>query len=114
MRVAVHHPEREEDGETVPASVSAFRLGRLTPETGINHFTGDHLSVEQQAEALLKQAKAEFPDCEIVLERLIDNGDETSSWVRVEDVPEGAVSPDGTTIARELVAEQGSDAGGAA
>jgi hypothetical protein len=113
MRVAVHHPERKEGEETIPASVSAFRLGRITDL--VDPLSGETTPAEQVVEKLSEEAAREFPDCEIVVERLVDNGDETSSWVRVEDVPEGATSPDGTTIqGPELVAEQPQAAGGAA
>lgn len=123
MRVAVHHPGRVEDGETIPPSVFAFRVGRITDHVDV--LTGETTPKEQVAAQLLEQAKAEFPDCEVVLEVLVHNGDAppreledgtlvdephgeggTSTWVHHEQVPDGAVSPKGGTIAKQLEVEQ--------
>lgn len=120
MRVAVHHPERVEDGEKIPASVTAFRIGRI--EDLVNPLTGETTPQEKVAEIFLAAAEEEFPDCEVVLERLVHNGDApgedpfgaggTSSWVKHDEVAEGARSPDGTVIGVELAVEQAQAAGG--
>lgn len=132
MRVAIHHPERTEpDGTAVPASVSAYRLGRITDQVDV--VTGETTPAATVASALLAQAEAEFPGHEIHLERLVCNGDETfetvtqedgstasvgkkdgtSTWVHHEQVPAGAVSPEGTVIAApELTVAQPQTTGG--
>lgn len=117
MRVVVHHPERTgEDGEQIPASVSAYRLGRITDY--VNPITGETTPADEVAATLLAQAKEEFPGQQVELEVLVHNGDETfrdveqedgsvakmgngdgtSTWVHHEQVPDGAVSPEGTVI----------------
>jgi hypothetical protein len=110
MRVAVRHPGRtEEDGTTVPESFSAYRVGRI--DDHVDLLTGETTSADEVAEILVEQAKAEYPDCEVAIQRLIDNGDGTSKWVNAEEVPEGATSPDGVVVkAPELVIEQSQDA----
>jgi hypothetical protein len=127
MRVAVHHPPRTEpDGTEIPETVAAFRQGRI--EDFANPLTGETTPKEKVAEILLEQAKAEFPDCGVKLEVLVHNGDGegegenpedafetrtgTSTWVPHDQVPEGAVSSKGATVARELSVEQDQAAGG--
>lgn len=106
MRIAIHHPARTEGEQEIPASVSAFRLGRVLDF--VNPMTGETTSAPDVAAALLEQAKTEYPDCEVVLERLVDNGDGTSSWLHENEVPEGSKSPDGKVVpAPDLVASQG-------
>jgi hypothetical protein len=106
MRVAVHHPARTEpDGTEIPESVCAYKLGRVQDHTDV--LTGKTTSAGDVAELFVEQAKAEFPGCFVVIERLVDNGDGTSKWVHVDEVPEGAVSPEGTTVkAPELAVAQ--------
>lgn len=106
MRVAVHHPARTEpDGTTVPESVSAFRLGRI--HDFVNHLSGETTEAAEVAKVLFGQAAKEHPDCRVVIEHLVDNGDGTSRWVPEGQVPEGATSPDGSVVAaRELSATQ--------
>lgn len=100
MRVAVHHPD---------SSISAFRLGRIEDFT--NPITAETTPKEQVAAKLLADAQAEYPDCEIVLERLVDNGDGTSTWVHHEQVPDGALSPGGSVISHvDLRIEQPQEA----
>lgn len=117
MRVAVHHPARTNaEGVAVPESVSAYRLGRI--DDFVNPITGETTSKEDVAAKLLADAQAEFPDCQVVLERLVcnndgtpENGGGTSTWVHHEQVPAGATSPDGTVIAApEIVAAQPQEA----
>lgn len=121
MRVAVRHPARTEpDGTPVAESVSPYHMGRI--EDFVNPVTGETTPKDEVAKLLLGQAKAEFPDCEVYLERLVHNGDAegedphgeggTSTWVHHEEVPEGAHSPKGGVIAaRELTTEQSQEAG---
>lgn len=114
MRVAVHHPARTEpDGTAVEASVSAFRLGRITDL--VDPITGETTPADEVAAKLLAAAKKEFPDCEVELQRLIVSIDDdlgsTSEWVHEDSVPEGAVSPGGGVIAtKDLATEQSQEA----
>jgi hypothetical protein len=116
MRVAIHHPESTQpDGTVIPAAVSAFRLGRI--DDFVNPITGETTPKDEIVAVFLAAAKAEYPDCEIVLERLVHNGDAegedphgeggTSEWVHHEQVPPDSISPKGGVIAApELIIEQ--------
>ncbi len=99
MRVAV----TDADGNT-----HAFRLGRI--DDFVNPITGETHSREEVAEALKAQAEAEFPDSTVTVQALVDNGDDTSTWTDIAEVPEGAVGPKGRSIvAPELAVEQTTD-----
>lgn len=104
MRVAIHHPEHKEDGEMVPGSVSAFRTGRI--EDHVDLLTGQTTPRERVAEILAEQAKLEFPDCEIMIEHLHDNGDGTSTWKDHAPGEDEEAVPAGETHEAELSTEQ--------
>lgn len=112
MRVVVHHPAREEeDGTQVEASKSAFRLGRITDFT--NPITGETTPRDDVAKALIEQAQAEFPDCEVTLEHLhvAERHPETNEAIRHEwkdHPPEEPVAP-GEEHEQELSADQGTE-----
>lgn len=110
MRVAVLHPERTEpDGTVVPVSTAAFRIGRI--EDYVNPLTGETTPAAEVAEQLLQQAKDEFPDAEMSIEHLVDNGDGTSRWVHEDHVEEGMVKPGGGVVAaKDISAEQTQEA----
>lgn len=98
MRVAVHF----EDG-----SVAAYRHGRILDTH--HPATGEPISRDEIAAALIKAAKKEYPKAEVVVERLHDNGDGTAEWVS-EDfeglVPLGA----GAVSERSVEATQDQEA----
>jgi hypothetical protein len=78
MRVAIHF----EDG-----SVAAYKLGRIVDGTHTDDLlTGKVTPITDIADALAEQAKAEYPEAEIVIERFKDNGNGTGSWVSVDKV----------------------------
>jgi hypothetical protein len=87
MRVAVHiPPDHPEHGGGVEGNaVVAYRLGRI--EDGVHNAPIGHdpVPLEEFTQKLLEQARAEFPGCDVRLERLIDNGDGTSSWIDAEE-----------------------------
>lgn len=80
MRIAVHFPAEhpESGGEE---AVVAYRLGRI--EDGVHNAPVGHdeVPLDEYLTRLVKQAQAEYPDCEVVIERLVDNGDDTSRWI---------------------------------
>ena len=96
MRVAVTNA----DGDT-----HAFRVGRIEGFT--NLLTGETASPEEVAAALVVQAEEENPDCTVTIQRLVQNGDGSSTWHDEDKVPDGAVfTPEGNTVANELTVEQ--------
>jgi hypothetical protein len=110
MRVAVVHPAHTQtldDGSTVeaPESISAFRQGRI--EDFVNPLTGETTPRDKVAEVLLAAAKEEFPDCEVKLQYLHDNGDGTSTW---KDEPPVEPMPAGEQHEQVLTAEQSQEA----
>lgn len=112
MRVVVHHPERVEDGETVPASVSAYRLGKI--DDHVDLLTGKTTPRAEVAAILLEQARAEFPGQDVSVEYLheVEVDDETGKAVRHEwraEPPEVPVPP-GENHERTLSVEQSQEA----
>lgn len=110
MRVVVHHPEREEDDRTVPASKAAYRLGRI--EDWTNPLTGETTPKAEVAEILLAQAREEFPDLDVTVEHLhegeVENGEVvTHEWK--DHPPEQPVAA-GDPHAVELSAQQAQEA----
>lgn len=115
MRVVVHHPERKEGEETIPESVSAYRMGRI--EDFVNPLTGETTPRDQVAAALLEQAKEEFPGLEVSIEHLheVEHDPETGKPVAHEwrDHPPETPAADGETHEVELTATQGQEASSA-
>jgi hypothetical protein len=112
MRVAVHFPDDHplaQDG----AAVVAYRLGRV--EDGVHNAPVGHdpVPLDEFLTRLVRDAREEFPDADVVIERLIDNGDGTSGWIPAEEfdpeehTPVGA----GVTVEREANAKSGSRGG---
>lgn len=103
MRIAVHFPDGHPLAPEGPA-VAAYKLGRI--EDGVHNAPVGHAAVplHEFLIGLLKEAQAEYPECEVKIERLIDNGDETSRWISADEfdpekhTPVGA----GASIAREI------------
>lgn len=105
MRVAVHftadHPLS--GGEE---SVAAYRLGRI--EDGVHNapLGFDPVALEDYVANAVKAAQDEFPGASVVVERLVDNGDGTSSWIPADEfdpeehTPVGA----GAHVEREISA----------
>ena len=110
MRVAVHFPAGHPlapDGAVV-----AYKLGRI--RDGIdNHIihTGETVPLDEFVTGLVGQAQAEYPDAEIKVERLVDNGDETSSWVPAEEFEPAQAAPPGEAHAADFTAQANSEAG---
>lgn len=97
MRVAVHlPPDHPEHGGGVEGSaVIAYRLGRI--EEGVHNAPIGHepVPISDFVVALFKQAQAEYPGAEVRLERLVDNGDGTSSWVDAQEFDPEVHTPQG-------------------
>lgn len=113
MRVAVKHPARTEpNGDEVPESIAAYRFGRI--EDFVNPLTDEVTEKAEVARQLVEKAKAEFPECEVFIQRLVHNeGSEseehvkgTSTWVHEDEVPEGARSPGGGLVAEHVVSTE--------
>lgn len=106
MRVAVHHPvATDADGAEAPGSVFAYKWGRITDHVDV--LTGETTPAAKVAELFKVQAEAEYPACEVTIERLIDSGDGTSQWVREDKVSADSASPEGRVVAApELAIEQ--------
>lgn len=109
MRVVVHHPPRTEpDGMEVPASKSAYRLGRIVDHVDL--LTGETTPREKVAEILLQQAKEEYPDCEVLIEHLhvVDRHPETNEEIAHEwrDHPPEAPAATGAAHEQELATVQ--------
>jgi hypothetical protein len=78
MRVTVH----PNDGGTP----FAYKLGNVVEGYhNLNILTGEITPINDLLQGLVKQAEEAFPDAEVVVERLKDNGDDTSAWVSAED-----------------------------
>jgi hypothetical protein len=77
MRVAVHFPD---------GTVSAYRLGRI--EDGRHNFfihTGETIPIDEFVQGLVDQAKKEFPDADVVVERLVATENGESEWISAEE-----------------------------
>lgn len=86
MRVAVEH----KDG-----SVSAYRFGRVIEgHHNLNVLTGEQHPVEDVLNALADQARREFPEAKVRIQKLVDNGDDTSTWVDVDNAEAEAEAGD--------------------
>lgn len=87
MRVAVllppDHPEHG-GGTDGPATV-AYNLGRI--EDGVHNAPLGHdpVPLDDFVQGMVERAKADYPDAEVRVERLVDNGDGTSSWVPADE-----------------------------
>jgi hypothetical protein len=100
MRVAVHIPPDHpaHGGGVQGPAVCAYRLGRI--RDGIDNFyvhSGETIPLDEFVSGLVEQAKAEFPEpgVEVKVERLIDNGDGTASWIDAEDFDADEHTPAG-------------------
>jgi hypothetical protein len=84
MRVAVVCPP---DDPVNPGAHFAFRLGRV--EDGVhNHLlhTGETIPMDDFMAGLVEQAKAEFPNAEVRVEVLVeDGGPEKGKWVTEDE-----------------------------
>lgn len=110
MRVAIHQPAGTAPyGTEIPAAVGAYKFGRI--DDFVNPLTGETTQKKDVAAKLLADARAEFHDCEVFIEHLIDDGDGTSHWA-----PEPAATPapaGATVVAPDLTATQTQVSGGA-
>lgn len=97
MRVAVHiPPDHPEHGGGVEGNaVIAYRLGRI--EDGVHNapIGYDLVPFDEFVQGLFAKAQAEYPDCEVRVERLIDNGDNTSTWISAEEFDPELHTPQG-------------------
>lgn len=98
MRIAVYYPAghpavgvypegHPQAGQPAEPTAFAYRLGRI--EDGVhNHVlhTGETIPLQEFVGGLVAQAKAEHPDAQVVVERLVDNGDETSRWIAADQL----------------------------
>lgn len=93
MRVAVYlpkgHPEAgvdPESGQPVEEPREfAYRLGRI--EEGVHNAPIGHPEIpfEEFVNGLAEQARQEYPDARVVIEKMIDNGDRTAAWIAAEE-----------------------------
>lgn len=107
MRVAVYLPPDHpaHGGGVEGPAVSAYRLGRI--RDGVDNFyvhSGQTIPIDQFVAGLIAQAQAEFPTAEVKLERLVDNGDGTGTWVPDEqyDPALHTPAPSGESTATEI------------
>lgn len=109
MRVAVHFPP---DHPTSPGAISAYNLGRI--EDGTHNkvwHTGETTDIREFVDGIIARAKNEFPDCEIVLERLIHDSEHAgeSKWIPADELDETEHVPVGAGLPApdaEVTAEQ--------
>jgi hypothetical protein len=90
MRVAVHFPD---------GAVAAFRLGRI--EEGVHNAPVGHdpVPLEDFLARLVQQAQAEFPECQVVLERLVHSDvDGESEWIPADEFDPAEHSPVGAGV----------------
>lgn len=119
MRVVVHHPERVEQiesragehlEETIPASVSAYRFGRIEDFVNLD---GSTTPKEEVAKILLEQAKEDFPGLEVSIEYLHESEHDAEGEVighEWRDHPPEQPVAEGEAHAVELSAEQAQEA----
>jgi hypothetical protein len=100
MRVALYFPD---------GAVASYKLGRIVDGAHTTDIlTGQTTSVQELAEALAEQAKAEYPQCQVKIEKWVDNGDETSQFVPIE--PDEVIETVPSNVEEvELSLTQGSD-----
>lgn len=112
MRVAVHFPAGHElapgeDGQESQGAVVAYRLGRI--EDGVHNAPVGHepVSLEEFVQRLVAQAQEEYPDAEVVVERLVANEDGTARWISASEFDPEQHRPvaAGQTIVREVTAD---------
>lgn len=88
-RVAVYVPPSHpaHGGGVEGEAVCAFRLGGI--EDGVHNAAPGHAPVpfDEFIDSLVEQAGREFPEegVRVVVEVLVDNGDDTASWVAEEE-----------------------------
>jgi hypothetical protein len=113
-RVAVHLPPGHPHGLPDEPVVFAYRLGRIRDgQDNLLIHSGETIPLDVLIGGLVKQAKAEYPEkgVEVKLERLVDNGDDTASWIDAEQfdpeqhTPAGA----GTGAARAIHVDAGQE-----
>lgn len=82
MRIAVHFPK---DHPVSPGAVVAYRLGRIVDGVH-NHVMHEGVTVplDEFVGGLVAQARAEFPDCDVRIERLIEHGEGEGRWIDSE------------------------------
>ena len=111
MRVAVHLPDDHPHG----GGVVAYKLGRIRDGVD-NHVlhTGETVPLDEFVAGLVKQAHEEYPEdgVEVRVERLVDNGDGTMSWVDAEDFDpdEHAEAGEGDSKSTEVHVESRTEA----
>lgn len=113
MRIAVTCPD---DHSVSPGATFAYALGRI--EEGVHNAPIGHAPVPfaDFVARLLAEARAEFPGAVVRLERMVDNGDGTSSWIDAEEFDPAvhrstvAGAPKATEIVAANVQTTGDDA----
>lgn len=111
MRVAVHLPEGHPHG----SGVVAYKLGRIRDGVD-NHVihTGETTPIEEFVAGLVEQAKRDYPEegVQVKVERLVDNGDDTMSWVDAEqfDPDEHEPAAEGESKSAEINVESRTEA----
>lgn len=97
MRVAVYLPldHPEHGGESEKPVAVAYRLGRIEP--GVHNAPLGHPEIpfEEFVLGLVEQAKAEYPDAQVELERLVDKGDGTAEWIPSREFDPNLHTPQG-------------------
>lgn len=97
MRVAVHIPEGhpEHGGGVEGDAVVTFRIGRIV-EGEHNAPPGfEPIPLDRYVQNLVADAEREYPGCRVVVERLIDNGDDTASWIPASEFDPERHTPQG-------------------
>jgi hypothetical protein len=87
-RIAVYlpsgHAEHGDPDNPEPA-LTVYRLGRI--EEGVHNAPAGFAPIPygEFVERLLEDAKREYPDAQVRVERIVDNGDGTSSWIPADE-----------------------------
>jgi hypothetical protein len=98
-RVAVTLPPGHPHGEPDEQVTFAFRLGRIREgiDTLVIH-TGQTIPLDEFTQGLIDQAHAEYPGCDVAVQRLVMDGDDSAHWIPAAEfdpavhVPAGAGS----------------------
>jgi hypothetical protein len=115
-RVAVTLPPGHPHGEPDREVVFAYRLGRIREgiDTLLIH-TGETIPLDVFTQGLVDQAVAEYPGCEVSVQRLVmdDDSEDNAHWIPASEfdplahVPAGA----GSGMAKTLHVSAGQEVG---
>ncbi|MGD0386757.1 MAG: hypothetical protein ABSB73_11565 [Solirubrobacteraceae bacterium] len=102
-RVAVTLPPGHPHGDPDEPVTFAFRLGRI--REGLDNVlvhTGETIPIDEFTQALVDQALADYPGCQVGVERLVmdTDGSDSAQWIPTSEFDAEQHTPAGAGAAR--------------